>query len=326
MKRNSIRIADIGEGEEFVGFYVVRRATLKETDGSCRLEIELADKTGSVPGVIWEDAKSYQDKIAKGVVVKVQGHLGSYRDKPQARIDKIRPAKVDEYEPDSFIPSIEGDADALAARVAEYVERMDDPFLKQLGKAVFGNATFMKEFRRSPGGSSWHHCSLGGLLEHSVSVADICDFIASRNYGLNRDLLVLAALLHDVGKLRELSSTTMIDYTDEGRLEGHVVMGDRFVRAMCDRIADFPPKLRTFLSHLMLSHHGRREFSSPVEPMIPEAFALYYADEIDAKLDALKRVINDTSSEGKSWSDFNRILNRYLYAGDRTSWSDDTPK
>ena len=322
MKQETMRIADIREGDEFVGFYALKRSALKETDGAFRLEIELSDMTGSFPGVIWEDAKAYRDTLPKGSVVKVKGRLGSYKDKPQARIDKIRTAEQGEYDPESFIPSISGDIDALAARVTEYVNTLKDPSLKRLGELVFGNPHFMKEYRKAPGGSSWHHSCFGGLLEHSVAVADICEFIAGKGYGLNRDLLVLAALLHDVGKIRELSATTVIEYTDEGRLEGHIVMGDRFVRAMCDRIEDFPPKLRMLLSHIMLSHHGQRAFSSPVEPMIPEAFALYYADEIDAKLDALKRIMEETSSDGRSWSDFNRILGRFLYAGERESGGD----
>ncbi len=161
------------------------------------------------------------------------------------------------------------------------------------------------------------HGCFGGLIEHSVKVAEICSFIASGDYGLNRDLLVIAALLHDVGKTKELAATTVIDYTDEGRLVGHIVIGERFVNAMCDRVEGFSRNLRMLLSHLMLSHHGHREFSSPVEPMIPEAFALYYADELDAKLNALKRVVKECSAEGKSWSEFNRLLGRYLYAGER---------
>lgn len=326
MKKETMRIADIREGDEFVGFYVVKRSALKETDGAFRLEIELADKTGSIPGVIWDDAKTCRDTLPKGAVAKVKGRLGSYRDKPQARIDIIRPAKEGEYDPESFIPSIAGDVEALVARTAAHVGSLKDPALRKLGELVFGNPHFMKEFRKAPGGSSWHHGCFGGLLEHSVAVADICDFIAARDYNLNRDLLVLAALLHDVGKIRELSATTTIEYTDEGRLEGHIVMGERFVRAMCDRIEDFPPKLLMLISHLMLSHHGQRAFSSPVEPMIPEAFALYYADEIDAKLDALKRIMDETSSEGKSWSDFNRVLGRFLYAGDRESGGGDADR
>ncbi len=317
MKNDSTRIADIHEGDEFVGFYAVKRSALKETDGAFRLEIEIGDMTGSLPGVIWEDAKAFRDLLPKGAVAKVKGRLASYRDKPQVRIDRIRPAKEGEYDPDSFIPAIEGDADALAEQVMAHVATIGDPHLRKLGETVFGNAKFMAEFKRAPGGSSWHHGYIGGLIEHSVKVADICAFIASGDYGLNRDLLVIAALLHDVGKTRELAATTTIEYTDEGRLVGHIVMGERFVNAMCDRVDGFPRNLRTLLSHLMLSHHGHRDFSSPVEPMIPEAFALYYADEIDAKLNALKRVVRECADEGKSWSDFNNVLKRYIYAGER---------
>ncbi|MBT4484413.1 MAG: HD domain-containing protein, partial [Candidatus Latescibacteria bacterium] len=130
-------------------------------------------------------------------------------------------------------------------------------------------------------------------------------------------------LLHDVGKIKEISATTVIDYTDEGRLEGHIIIGERFVRNMCDRIEDFPSKLKMLMSHLMLSHQGHREFSSPVEPMIPEGFVLYYADEIDSKLNALGKIIAKTTEEEKKWSAFNRILKRYIYA-DMNETEEDT--
>lgn len=317
MNTESTRIADLREGDAFVGFYALRRCELKETDGTFRLEIELSDRTGSLPGVIWDEPKSLRDQLSKGSVVKVKGRLGSYRERPQVKIDKIRPAAEGEYDPESFLPITESDIETLAARVEEMVQSLRDPSLRQLGDLVFGNPQFMKEYRRAPGGSSWHHGCIGGLIEHSVAVAEICDFIASRSYGLNRDLLVLAALLHDVGKIREFSATTIIEYTDEGRMEGHIVLGERFVRNMSERVEHFPSRLRMLLSHLMLSHHGHRDFSSPVEPVIPEGFALYYADEMDAKLDALKRLIHNNTDEGKDWSDYNRVLNRYIYLGDR---------
>lgn len=317
MSRENTRIADIQEGEEFIGFYALKRCDLKDSEGKVRLEIEISDRTGSLPGVIWEDPKPLRDLMPRGSVVKVKGRLGSYRDKPQVKIDKIRPAKTGEFDPESFLPVTECDVEALVQRVMELVESIQDPALQQLGHLIFGNPQFMKEFRRSPGGSNWHHGCLGGLIEHSVSVAEICEFIASRRYELNRDLLVLAALMHDVGKIREFSAATTIEYSDEGRLEGHVVMGERFVRNMTERVENFPPRLRMMLSHLMLSHHGHRDFNSPVEPMIPEGFALYYADELDAKLDALKRIMRENAGSGKDWSDFNRILGRYLYTGER---------
>jgi 3'-5' exoribonuclease len=317
MKNDLSTFASIRDGDEFVGFYVLKRCSLKETDGSYRLEIELSDKTGSLPGVVWDDAQILREFLVRGKVVKAKGRLGSYKDKPQARIDKIRIAEEGEYPPDLFIPSTTADCEALGKSVIEYIESFHDTHLQQLGKLIFNNSAFMKDFKRAPGGSQWHHSCLGGLIEHSVAVADICDWMAHKYSGLNRDLLIIAALLHDVGKIKELSAGNTIEYSDEGRLEGHLVIGDRFVRAMSDRIEGFPAQLKTLLSHLILSHHGFHTFSSPVEPMTREAFVLYYADEIDAKLNALQKVIDSCAEEGKDWSDYNRILNRYIYAGER---------
>jgi len=312
MNNNSI-IADLNEGDEFTGFYVLKRCELKEYDGGFRLEIELSDKSGSVPGIIWENVHEIRQQIGKGTIVKVKGRLLSYRDMPQARIDKIRVAQEDEYDPESFIPSTSKDITILTARVRELIESISDPYLLKLGKLIFENDQFLKEFTRAPGGTKWHHPYLGGLLEHSVGVTEICDFVAGKHQELNRDLLVLAALLHDVGKIKEFSATTMIDYTDEGRLEGHIVIGDRFVSNMCDRVDNFPSKLKLLLSHLMLSHQGHKEFSSPVEPMIPEGFVLYYADEIDSKLSALNRIAEKTEKDGKTWSEFVRLLGRFIF-------------
>ena len=306
-------IADLNTGDEFVGFYVMKRCELKEYDGGSRLDIELSDSTGTLPGVIWDDPLEIREQLNKGDVVKIKGRLGSYREKPQVRIDKIRLVEQGEYDLESFIPSTPKDIDDLTGRVMSLIDSIRDPHLLELGKLIFNNPQLLQEFTKSPGGMKWHHPYLGGLLEHSVGVAEICDFVAEKHPELNRDLLVLAALLHDVGKIKEYSATTLIDFTDEGRLEGHIVIGERFVRNMCDRIENFPANLRMLLSHLMLSHQGHKEFSSPVVPMIPEGFLLYYADEIDSKLNAVGRIVQKVRDEDKSWSDFNRIINRFIY-------------
>jgi len=310
-------IADLVEGDDFTGFYVLKRCELKEYDGGFRLDIELVDKTGSIPGVVWEDAHQIRQQVDKGMVVKVHGCLLSFREMPQARVDKIRAAQAGEYDPESFIPSTSQDISVLQARVHELIESIKDPDLLRLGKLIFENDQFLKEYTRSPAGMKWHHPYLGGLLEHSVGVAEICNFVAGQHRELNRDLLVLAALIHDVGKIREYAATTTIDYSDEGRLEGHIIIGERFVRNMCERLDDFPQKLKMLLSHLMLSHQGHKEFSSPVVPMIPEGFILYYADEIDSKLNAVGRVIDKTRKDGKDWSDFVRLLGRFIYVDER---------
>ena len=310
-------IEALHDGEEFVGFYALRRCELKESDGMFRLELELSDRTGHVPAVVWNDAKELNEQLGKGQVVKIQGVMTRYREKPQVRVEKIRPARPDEYDLDFLVPSTLCDVGELTARAEKLAGSVQEPNLQKLLRMIFGNPQFKKEFTRSPGGTRWHHPYLGGLLEHTVGVTELCDFIASGHPELNRDLLVTAALLHDVGKIREFSVTTIIEYSDEGRLEGHIIMGERFVRNMCERIDGFPGRLKMLLSHLMLSHQGFKEFSSPVEPMIPEGFALYYADEIDSKLNALKRIKKETMEEGNTWSEFVRVLDRFIYTGNK---------
>ena len=313
--KDHMLIEAISDGEEIVGFYALRRCELKESDGMFRLELELSDRSGHVPAVVWNDAKEFNEQLNKGQVVKIQGIMTRYREKPQVRVEKIRPARADEYDLDFLVPSTPCDVGELTARAEQLAGSIQEPNLQKLIKMIFGNPQFMKEFIRSPGGTRWHHTYLGGLLEHSVGVAELCSFIASKHPELNRDLLVTAALLHDVGKIREFSVTTIIEYSDEGRLEGHIVMGERFVRNMCERIDGFPGRLKMLLSHLMLSHQGFKEFSSPVEPMIPEGFALYYVDEIDSKLNALKRITKETIDEGSVWSKFVKVLGRFIYTG-----------
>jgi 3'-5' exoribonuclease len=310
---NNPFIDELNEGDDFTGFYALRRCELKEYDGGFRLDIELADKTGHVPGVIWDDAQDTKELLDRGDVVKVMGKLLSYRDRPQVRVDKIRAAEADEYELDSFVPTTPKDIPELMGRARAFIESIRDPHLSALGKLIFDNEQFRAEYSRTPGGKKWHHSYLGGLIEHSVGVAEICDFAAGQHPEMNRDLLVLAALLHDVGKIKEYSVSTTIEYTDEGRLKGHLVIGERLVGNYCDRVDGFPPKLKMLLSHLILAHQGHKQFSTPVEPMIPEGFVLYYADEIDSKLNALGRISDKTRKAGKSWSDYVNLLGRFIY-------------
>ena len=310
---DNVTIDSIADGDDFVGFYALRRCELKETDGLYRLELDLADKTGCLPAVVWNDAKELYDQIHKGAVVKVKGRLGTYRDKPQVKVDKIRPAEENEYDPDSFLGSTPRDLDELKGKLKIYIRSINDPFLKKLVELIFGDEQFSMQYIRSPGGKRWHHPYLGGLLEHSIGVTEICDFVASQHHDLNRDLLITAGLLHDAGKIWEFTVSTIIDYSDEGRLEGHIIMGERFVRNMCDRIEGFPSHMKMLLSHLMLSHQGHKEYSSPVVPMIPEAFVLYFADEIDSKLNAVKRISDRTRDEGNTWTEYVKLLDRMIY-------------
>jgi 3'-5' exoribonuclease len=305
------RLMDLCEGDQFVGFYVLSRCDLKEHDGGFRLDIELRDASGSLPGVVWDNARDLVQQIPKGSVVKVQGRLLSYQDRPQVKVERIRAAAAGECDPAAFLPKTPKDIGALETKIRDFARSIRQPDLVRLAQSVFGDEPLIREFMRAPGGARWHHPYLGGLAEHTVGVTEICNFVASVHPELNRDLLVLAALLHDIGKIGEFDATTVIEYSDEGRLEGHIILGERFVRNRCDQLENFPPKLKMLLSHLLLSHQGHKEFSTPVEPMIPEAFALYFADEIDAKLNALGRIAEKNPNQ--PWSEFVKILGRFIY-------------
>ena len=309
----SKQLMELADGEEFVGFYALKRCDLREFDGGERLDIEIADASGSLPGVVWDDARTLHGSLPKGGAVKVMGRLGSYRDHPQVRVDRIRPAKDDEYDPDAFLPVTPRDRDDLMARVREHVASITDPWLSRLAALIFDNEQFVDRYRRAPGGERWHHPYIGGLLEHSVGVTDICSDVAARRPDLNRDLLVLAGLLHDAGKIGEFDIGTTIEYSNQGRLEGHIVMGERYVRITCDKIEGFPADMKMLLSHLMLSHQGHKKFATPVEPKIPEAFVLYHADEIDSKLNAVDRIIGRSREEGEPWTEYVRLLDRKLF-------------
>lgn len=309
----TIFIEDIEEGSEFTGFYALRQCEVRESGNSVRLELELVDRTGKMPAVVWENAREIAAGLGVGSVAKVMGRLGTYRDRPQVTVQKIRSAEESEYDVTWLLPTAPKDMDSLWEKAERFRESITDPFLRTLIDMIFDNEQFIREYRRTPGGTRWHHVYLGGLLDHSLGVTEICDFVAGNHPELNRDLLIVAALLHDVGKIKEFTVDTVIEYSDAGRLEGHIVMGDRFVRNYCERIEGFPQRYKMLLTHLMLAHQGYKEFSSPVEPSIPEAFVLYFADEIDSKLNALNRVRAKTADDGGGWSDYVRILGRSVF-------------
>ncbi|MFQ5810298.1 MAG: 3'-5' exoribonuclease YhaM family protein, partial [Armatimonadota bacterium] len=178
-----------------------------------------------------------------------------------------------------------------------------------------GDEQFVSTFSQAPAAKRLHHNYIGGLIEHVSEVMRICDRVCEVHPQLDRDLLLTAAMLHDIGKMSELRYDTDIDYTDEGRLIGHVLMGDRMVQDAMDRADGFPEQLRMLLRHIILSHHGHREWGAPIEPMMAEAIALHYADIMDAKIRQFSDVAAETAAAGRTWSEWQRMLERYVYAG-----------
>ena len=218
-----------------------------------------------------------------------------------------------EYDPKDYLPVSERDIDEMYKELMGYVGEISNHYLKALLEEFFvKDEAFIKKFKSVSAAKSVHHCFVGGLLEHTVSVANLCKYYALKYPMLKKDLVITAALLHDVGKVKEFSSFPENDYTDEGNLLGHIVMGAEMVGQKAALIDGFPQSLENELKHCILAHHGKLEFGSPKKPALIEAVALNYADDLDAKMETFKEILNATTEQG--WLGFNRLFESNLRA------------
>lgn len=312
-------ISDLQPGQTVTGFFVLRRSELRtKQDGAPYLFLELGDASGRIQASLWEDAEKLNEQLSIGQVVKVEARIRTYKGKPQLHIQRIRPsAEEDGVEIRDLLPRTRLDTDALFRKILTVVESVQDPHLSRLLHRLFEDDSWTKRFKDAPGGKLWHHACLGGLMEHTLSVARICETMAGQVSLINRDLLISGALLHDIGKLDEYGvDQGFIDFTDEGRLWGHIVMGARTVHNLIDSLGGdppFPPELKKQLIHLILSHQGKLEHGSPVLPATLEAVVLYYADEMDSKINGLKHVVEREGRTDRQWSSYLNIMDRFIY-------------
>lgn len=300
-------------GETFTGFCVVRKRELRSRrDGEPFLALEFGDRSGRLSGNIWDNAEQGFQEYKEGDVVKLQGVIEVYRDARQIAIRKIRRSKPeDNVDPADLIPTSDLEPEEARRRLLRVIGSIRNPHLKALLDALFGDEQFLAGFLRAPGGKLWHHNRIGGLAEHTLALARLCRILSALYPEADRDLLVSGALLHDIGKIEEYRYETHIDYSDRGRLVGHITIGAGWVADRTGQLPDFPYDLRDKLLHLILSHQG--EHGSPILPATREAFLLHYADEIDSKMDAFKRIAAD-QPDGERWRWVN-LLERHLDFG-----------
>jgi len=308
-------IIDFIQNETVTVFAVVRKKDVKEYSGNTFLSFEFGDASGRIGGVWWEPDRSAIEEIEEGAIVKVKGVVGTYRNKPQLKVLKLRPANDDEYSLSDMLPHSKFSKDELKSRIVSLTERVENNFIKNLIQLFWDDDQFFDSYLNAAAGKLWHHSYIAGLAEHSINVTEICLDMASRYHFLDRSLLIFGGLFHDMGKTLQYKITSFIDYTDEGRLIGHISLADQLITQKANEIEAFPPKLLMKLRHLILSHHGQVEYASPVVPQIPEAFVLYYADEIDSKMGATAR-IRDKSGESE-WSEYVNLLGRFIYFGEK---------
>ena len=310
-------VDQLKEGDRLDDFFLVKTARLAETRaGKPYLILEVVDRTGEIGGPIWDQVEKLQGVCQVGQFVHLSGQVQSYQNKLQLKIDAARAVDRNEVDLAYFVLVCDQDRERLAMDLQALVASVKNPYLKKLLQVFFKKGPLWPRFQDAPAAKGIHHAYLGGLLEHSLSVARIAESLAAHYSGVDRSLLLAGALLHDIGKVDELvMEVAVIDYTPQGRLKGHLVMGSEMVAEAAGDIKDFPPELLTQLQHLILSHHGRQEFGSPTVPMTVEAFILSFVDDLDAKMNLMEQLRKKMKEPGLQWTEYQRSLERYLYLG-----------
>ncbi len=267
----------------------------------------LQDKTGTIDGKIWDLHSPGVSAFETMDYVQVEADVTLFQGSFQLNIKRIRKAAAGEYREVDYLPVSKKDINKMYQELMGYVRTLQDPYLSQLALGFFGDQKFAKAFSFHSAAKTVHHGFVGGLLEHTLNVLKLCDFYAANYPILKRDLLLTAAMFHDIGKLKELSVFPANDYTDDGQLLGHIIIGTEMVNDKIQTITGFPPKLASELKHCILAHHGELEYGSPKKPALLEALALNFADNTDAKMETMIEALN-ANSEAKGWLGFNRLL------------------
>jgi 3'-5' exoribonuclease len=309
-------ITDLQENERFVSSFLVMAKTLGKTrSGNPFLRIRLSDHTGETEGRIWERALEFDQGFSVNDVVRVRARVERYQDKLQLNISDIERIDPEEVDPTLFLPKSPHDVSELWQQFEDLAGQVKNRHLQRLLQSFLLERTFVEQMKQAPAAKSMHHAYLGGLLEHTVSVTRLMGRICDHYPRLDRDLLITAAILHDIGKLEEFSYQMHLDYTDAGRLLGHVVLGVQRVQEKIDKLEGFPPTLSLTLQHLMVSHHGEYEFGAPKRPKTLEAFALHYADDLDAKMNHLASLLDNEKESPSHWTPFQQVYDRFVFKG-----------
>ena len=312
--KSHIWIKDIQENDKVQGLYLVKNKRLGLTkNGDHFLSLILTDRTGDVETRVWDNAEQLSPQFSEGDIIKVEGYASSYRNRIQLTLSTLNVAK-DEIDPSLFMETASGDSSEMMTALRSLLKGIKDPHLIALNEKFLSDRKFITEFKKAPAAKNFHHGYVGGLLEHTLSLCQLAEMVADHYAELDRDLLITGAFLHDIGKVKEFKYDKHIDYTDEGRLLGHLVMGVSMLEEKLSDLKDFPRNIRLKLNHMILSHHGEYDFGSPKRPKFLEAFALHMIDDLDAKIKGLGRFMEKDQQEG-SWTDYNRIFERYFLKG-----------
>lgn len=304
-------IEGLREGEKVAEIYLCKSKTTATTkNGKPYDSVILQDKTGVIDAKIWEPNSLGIDDFDALDYVDVVGEVIVFNGGKQLNIKRARKAKEGEYDEGEYLPVSEKNIDTMYEELSGFISSIENKHLKQLLSSFFmEDKDFAASFKKNSAAKSVHHSFIGGLLEHTLSVTKLCNEYTKLYPILNRDLLITAAIFHDIGKTKEISKFPTNDYTDEGQLLGHIVIGYQMVDDAIKKLDGFPEKLGNELKHCILAHHGELEYGSPKKPAIIEAVALNFADNTDAKLETMKEILTtSTPLEGQEWLGYNRFM------------------
>jgi 3'-5' exoribonuclease len=322
-------VVDLSDGQIVVSHFLVREKEVRTSvrTGSSWLQLELVDRTGRISAKMWDNFTLLVPTFQCDDVVHIRGRVKLFNGQKELTLEQIIPAAERDYDLSDFLPHTKYDVEKLYADLRAAVAGVRNPWLKQLLVSVIEDPSIVPRLKRAPAAMTMHHAFLGGLLEHIVSVVGLAGEISRHYPELDADLLLTGAVLHDIGKIDELRYARAIDYSTEGRLLGHIMIGVGLVRDKMKAIADFPAPLAVLVEHLILSHHGTHEFGSPSLPQTREAIALHFLDDIDSKMGAMRATIDLESgaSAASMWTDRNPSLRRALLRPDKFLGGDDAP-
>ncbi|MDR0881082.1 MAG: HD domain-containing protein [Candidatus Adiutrix sp.] len=301
----------IGSDQE-APFLVLNLTRGRTSRGNPYLNVELGDRTGRIQAKVWEGAESLAGQLAEGTVVLVRGYVDSYRGAPQLVIREARSLDPADFDWADYLKVASRPVGEMKADLWALINDLPDDDFRRLTTAALKSPRVEPRFYESAAAKNFHHAHTHGLLEHSLSVGRLAARAAGHYPHLNFSLLVAGAVLHDLGKIWELSLPPRVDYTTAGRLKGHLVMGADYLAEAAAGLPDFPPAKLELLQHLILSHHGEPEFGAAVKPQIMEALVLHHLDNIDAKVEAMGSFL-DQETDGQGWSPYHRLMGAYFY-------------
>ena len=326
-------VSELTGEQTITSFFLVGAKELRNTkEGKPYLRLELCDRSGTVEARMWTKFEIVAQEVAREDIVKVEARVELYRDRTQLALIQLRKARPEEIELADYLPHTKEDVEKMWAELLAHGQSIANSWLRTLVLSILNDATVAPRYQKAPAAKVMHHAYLGGLLEHVVGLCGLAKQVAAHYQPeLDVDLLLTAAILHDVGKLDELCYERAIGYTTDGQLLGHIVMEVETVSRAIDKIADFPAELKTVVLHLLISHHGEYEFGSPKLPMIREALVFHYLDDLDSKMAAARTALALESGD-EEWSAYSAALqrkflklDRYLRSGEKKKTDEASP-